>query len=97
MGHTTDNFPKSQALKDATMAYFILKNSHPETLFLHYNGSYHSDNHEGIVWHIKLKNNDAKILTISTVEQDEIENLEEEYKNKADFIIAVPSSMTKTY
>lgn len=25
-GHVTPNFPKAQAIKDATMAYFILQN-----------------------------------------------------------------------
>jgi len=97
MGHTTDNFPKSQALKDATMAYFIEKNSKQGTVFIHYNGSYHSDNHEGIVWHLKQKNKDAKILTLTTVEQPEVDKLSDENKKKADFIIAVPEAMTKTY
>ena len=43
-GHGGDNFPKAQAIKDATMAYFILKNR-GEKLFVHYNGSFHSDYH----------------------------------------------------
>ncbi len=97
MGHTTDNFPKSQAIKDATMAHFIMRNSGAGTVFVHYNGAYHSDNHEGIVWHLKLKNKKIKVLTISTVEQDDIKKLEDDNKNKADFIIVVPSYMTKTY
>ncbi len=42
-GHGTANMPKAQALKDATMAYFILKYFVPGSLFIHYNGSYHSE------------------------------------------------------
>ena len=51
--HATPNLPKAQAAKDATMAHFILKNFDPNKLFLHFDGSYHSDNYEGIVWWIK--------------------------------------------
>jgi uncharacterized iron-regulated protein len=36
--HVTENFPKAQALKDATMAHFILKNWSPGQLLIHYHG-----------------------------------------------------------
>lgn len=97
MGHGTPKFPQSQAIKDATMSYFILKNLEKGKTFIHYNGSYHSDNHEGIVWHLKKANPNLKIITITTVEQKDIESLKNENKNKADFILSVPESMTKTY
>lgn len=96
-GHGGDNLPKSQAIKDATMAYFILKNWKPGKTFIHYNGSYHSNNFEGIVWYLKKANPDLKVLTINFVEQDSIDELEKEYESTAHFIIASPSSMTKTY
>lgn len=98
MGHgkSPDNLVKAQAIKDATMAYFILKNHKSGSIFIHYNGCYHSDDYEGIVWYLKSENPSLKILTISPSRQDNIEKLEDEYINKADFIIAVPSSMTKT-
>ena len=97
MGHTGDNFPKSQAVKDATMAHFILKDYNKKTVYIHYNGAYHSDNFEGIVWHIKQAKPKLKIMTVSTVEQENINKLNEEEYGKADFIITVPESMTKTY
>ncbi len=96
-GHVTANIPKAQALKDATMAYFILQNWEKGELFFHYNGSYHSDDHEGIVWWLKQANPELNILTITTVEQDTIQPLSDEFKSSADYIIAVPSDMTKTY
>jgi uncharacterized iron-regulated protein len=96
-GHVTANIPKAQAIKDATMAHFILENLGAGETFLHYNGSYHSDNFEGIVWWIKQKNPEMKIMTITTVEQDTITDLSEDALNTADFILAVPSDMTKTY
>ena len=96
-GHVTENIPKAQAIKDATMAHFILENLDAGETFIHYNGSYHSDDFEGIVWWIKQQNPEMKIVTITTVEQDTISNLSEDAMNTADYILAVPSDMTKTY
>jgi uncharacterized iron-regulated protein len=96
--HSSTNLPKAQAIKDATMAYFILKYLPSNWLFYHINGAYHSDNYEGIVWYIKQKRNDLKIVVISSVEADDINNpAKEDLTNKGDFIIVIPSTMTKTY
>jgi len=96
-GHVTANIPKAQAIKDATMAHFILENWEKGKTFLHYNGAYHSDNYEGIVWWIIQAKPGLNIITITTVEQDTITDLSEESVGLADFIIAVPGDMTKTY
>lgn len=93
----SETIAKAQAIKDATMAYFILRNWNDGNIFFHFNGSYHSENHEGICWYIIQNKPDAKILTITTVEQKEISFLNEEYKNTADFIICIREDMTKTY
>jgi len=95
--HATENLPKAQALKDATMAHFILKNWEPGKVVLHYNGSYHSDGFEGINWYLKNQKPDLKIMTITTIAQDTIDNLKEENIGKADYTICVPTNMTKTY
>lgn len=96
-GHGGDNFPKAQAVKDATMGYFILKNREVSKIFVHYNGSYHSDNYEGIYWYLKQGVPNLKVVTVSVVEQDAVKTFNPEEKLKADFIIVVPSTMTKTY
>lgn len=88
---------EAQALKDATMAHFILLNKKPTNVVLHYNGAYHSDYHQGIVWFIRKAKPNAKIVTISTVTQENISKLDKENLNKADFIICVPESMTRTH
>src|SRR5688572_14039488 len=44
-----ENMAKSQAVKDATMAHFILKNNAKP--FLHFHGAYHSKNFEGMYWY----------------------------------------------
>ncbi len=94
--HVNDNFPKAQAAKDATMAHFILKNLDDKGLFLHFNGAYHSDNYEGIVWWINQISPDLEVKTITTVYQDDIATFSENNLNRADYIIAVPSNMTRS-
>jgi hypothetical protein len=95
-GHGSTNLADAQAIKDATMAHFILENWQPGKLFIHYNGAYHSDDFESMNWFLKRANPDLNIVTISTVSQDDIGMLEEESIGKADYIIAVPSNMTQT-
>lgn len=96
-GHGGQNLPKSQAIKDATMAYFIAKNLSPGKTLIHFNGSYHSDHHQGIEWYLKKANPDIKVLTIGATEQDEIDELDKESYGQADFIICTPVSMSKSY
>lgn len=96
-GHAGDKMPKAQAIKDATMAYFINKNLKESSVFVHYNGTYHSDNFEGINWYLKKHDTETKILTISTVTQKDISKLETEHYNKADFILVIDEDVTKTY
>lgn len=96
-GHGGENLPKSQAVKDATMAYFILKNLSAGQTFIHFNGSYHSDNFCGIVWYLKQTNPGLKIVTISSTEQDSVDELSKENEGLGDFILVTPTSMSKTY
>ncbi len=96
-GHGGSNMPKAQATKDATMAYFTLKNYVPGNLFVHYNGAFHSDNFEGILWYLKRDKPYLKYMTISTVTQKDIYKLEKKNIGKADFIICVDEDMTSSY
>jgi uncharacterized iron-regulated protein len=96
-GHGGDKLPKAQAVKDAAMAHFIAQNLKPGTVFVHYNGTYHSDNYEGINWYLKKTKPAVKIITIAAVTQKNLDTLEKEYLNIADFIIVVDEDMTKTY
>ena len=94
--HVTANFPKAQAIKDATMAHFILKNWTPRKVLLHYHGAYHSQNFESIYWYLKHENPELKIVTIHSVTQDNISELTEENTGAADFTICVDEDMTRT-
>lgn len=95
--HGSPLLVKAQAIKDATMAHFILKNKQPNKLFLHFNGAFHTNKHEGIVWYINKYKDGLKVKTITTVEQADISKLEDKHRHTADFILVVPKTMTKTY
>jgi len=95
--HANPNLPKAQAIKDATMAYFIAKNLKPDSVFIHYNGSYHSDNFEGIYWYLKKASPNMKIITIATVEQSDLKKIVAENYNKADYILVIDEDVTKTF
>ncbi|MGN7513846.1 MAG: ChaN family lipoprotein [Allomuricauda sp.] len=95
--HGSPTLVMAQAIKDATMAHFILQNYEEGSLFLHYNGAYHSNDYEGILWYLQLERPDLEYGTISTVTQKNVHELEEENRNVADFIICVDQNMTTTY
>lgn len=88
---------KSQAVKDATMAHFIARHAGKGKLFIHFNGNFHSDNSDGIIYFLKKYNPALKVKTLSTAQQKNISSLEHDYAGKADYILCVPESMTKTY
>ena len=92
-----ENFMKAQAVKDATMAHFILTNLKKGKKFVHFNGAYHSNNFEGIGWYLKQQNPKLKILTISCVETADVAILNEEEKDVANFIINIDEDVTKTH
>ena len=95
--HASPNMPKAQAIKDATMAYFIQKNLKEKSIFIHFNGTYHSDNFEGIYWYLKKAAPNLEILTIATIEQKELKKIATEDYNKADYILVIDEDVTKTH
>ncbi|MEZ0543106.1 ChaN family lipoprotein [Fibrella arboris] len=101
-GPQVENFARAQALKDATMARFILENGQftgdkPARTVLHFNGDYHSKNFEGIVWYLRQQQPNLKIVTISSVEGQNISKPQADWKGLATYVLAIPGDMTKTY
>lgn len=97
-----ENFARAQALKDATMARFILEHGQfggakPGRTVLHLNGDYHSKNFEGIVWYLRQQQPNLKIVTISSVEGEDVSKPQADWKGLATYILAIPGDMTKTY
>lgn len=97
MGHANPNLPKAQAIKDATMAHFILKNFEEGEQFIHFHGTFHSNNFEGIVWYLKQANPNLNIVTIASAEQKELDELAEENMDIANYILVVDEDMAKTH
>ena len=87
----------AQAVKDATMAWFISENLPEGKVMYHINGSFHSKKKEGIIHYLKQYRPGLNIKTIHVVEQDDLDKLDEENLQLADYVIVVPSDMTKTY
>ena len=96
-GMNMDFFIAAQAVKDATMAHFILKHLPADGLFYHLNGSYHSDSKEGIIWYLRQARPDLAVANLTVVEQADPSAPLPEHLGKADILIVVPASMTKTY
>ncbi len=97
MGHSSNlNITKAQALKDATMAYFIVKNKRKGVPFVHYQGDFHSKNYGGIYVYLRLYSPMLKIVTLAPVESETME-FKDEYKTLGDYIMLIPEEMTKTY
>lgn len=95
--NVSENLPKAQAIKDATMANSIVKYRTPSKTVIHFNGSYHSGRYMGIIWYLNKYSPGLKITTITTVLQEDIDKLEKENLEQADYVVVIPSSMTRTY
>jgi uncharacterized iron-regulated protein len=95
-GHRdAQNFVAAQAVKDATMAYFILKNRGQQELFLHYNGDYHSKNYGGICWYIKQYDPEVQVRTISSVSRA-TPGFDDACKGLADIVLVVPAALERS-
>lgn len=87
----------AQASKDATMAHFSLKNYQPGNLLFHFEGSYHSNYGQGIIWWINKIRPGLEIKAVTTVMQSEWDEMtDQEIETIADYIIVVANDMTKT-
>ncbi len=97
-GGGAQNIIQAQALKDATMAHFIRGASRqPGQTLLHFNGSYHSDRHDGIVAYLRQYAPKLHVKTLSVVTQAQLQTLAKENADVADFVVVVPEDAAKTY
>ncbi|HHU96409.1 MAG TPA: ChaN family lipoprotein [Petrimonas sp.] len=101
MGHDNRNpefMSQAQAIKDATMAWSISQAfvENPDSCFLHFNGSFHSDNNNGIIPFLMNYNSHVSIATISCCRQEDISYLKEANYRKTDFIICIPNDMVNS-
>lgn len=91
------NIQTAQAAKDATMAHFALKNFSKGNLLFHFEGSYHSNYGQGIIWWVNRIQPGLILKSITTVEQSEWNEMTDEEKATiANYIIVVADNMTHT-
>lgn len=99
-GHIPENMLNiqiAQASKDATMAHFSLKNFSPGDLLFHFEGAYHSNYKQGIIWWINKIQPGINMKSITTVMQSEWDEMSKEDKAEiANYIIVVANNMTMT-
>ena len=88
-------FAEAQAIKDATMAWFISQNY--DKKFIHFNGNFHSDNKGGIIPYLEKYLPGKTIVTICSARQDSLNSLEKENRGRADFIIVAPTDFPMSY
>jgi uncharacterized iron-regulated protein len=96
-GGGAQNIIQAQALRDATMAHSIRTSRQEGQTLLHFNGSYHSDRHDGIVAYLRQYAPKLRVRTLSVVSQEQLQQLDKEQVNIADFVVVVPADMIKSY
>jgi uncharacterized iron-regulated protein len=91
------NMQMAQAAKDATMAHFSLQNFNQGDLLFHFQGSYHSNYEQGIIWWINKIQPGLNIKSITTLMQTEWDEITQKEKSEiANYIIVVADHMTST-
>ena len=91
------NIQTAQAAKDATMAHFSLKNFKEGDFLFHFEGSYHSNYNQGIIWWINKIQPGLTIKAVATVTRSEWDEMTDEEKASiANYIIVVADNMTQT-
>lgn len=91
------NFAHAQTIKDATMGYSIVEQLKKTPFVYFLNGAFHSDFHQGIMWYVQQYAPGTTVGTVSTVTQSKLGKLDKEHLNRADFIIVINETMTKTH
>jgi uncharacterized iron-regulated protein len=95
-GMNIDYLIAAQALKDYSMASSIAQHMQEDGIFIHFNGSFHSQKFAGINTYLINLKPKTSIGVIASVESDDL-LFNDEWKELGDFIIVTPSSMTKTH
>ncbi|MEQ9187194.1 MAG: ChaN family lipoprotein [Cryomorphaceae bacterium] len=95
-GMSMDLFIEAQALKDYTMASNIVRHMPENGVFLHFNGSFHSQYRAGIVGYLQSLKPELNILVISAVEADALA-FNQEWSQLGDIILVTPTRLTKTH
>ena len=86
---------EAQAIKDATMAWWITQ--HLQGKFIHFNGNFHTDSCDGIIPYLLQYKPSITYEVVRAVRQEDISHLEDDYKGIANYYICVPEDMITSY
>lgn len=96
-GMEPENFVKAQAVKDYTMAYNIGENIEKKSVFLHFNGDFHSADFGGVYWYLNQLYPKLKVTSIKVVQTMDEELLSPDELVGGDIILVVPGDFTRTH
>ena len=96
-GHGGETLPMAQAIKDATMAHFISTNLEQGTPFVHFNGAYHSQDHEGIEWHLHNLMPNLRVLTLHCHVTEHVSSASPDELGRGNFLLQTHARMTRTH
>jgi uncharacterized iron-regulated protein len=96
-GMEPENFVKAQALKDYTMAYNIGENAKKKSLFLHFNGDFHSADYGGIYWYLNELYPKLEVISIKVVQTVDQARVAKDELVGGDIILVVPEDFTRTH
>ena len=96
-GMSPENFVRAQAIKDYTMAYNIGENAKKKSLFLHFNGDFHSKDFGGIYWYLNELYPKQDVKTIKVIQVEAFDAIPEEELSGGDIILAVPEDFARSY
>ena len=88
-GMEPENFVKAQALKDYSMAYNIGENMEKNSLFLHFNGDFHSADYGGIYWYLNELYPKLEVVSIKVVQANDVDSISTEELVGGDIILVV--------
>jgi len=95
--HSGKFMMEAQAVKDATMAHFIMKHWSLGKVFLHLNGAFHTNSYEGIISFLPKDWLRSEILVFSMVSQNDIHKLEDENIGLGDFVFCFEEDYAKSH
>lgn len=97
-GHNSSGMIEAQALRDASMAYYIKQELSTSTKVLHIHGGFHSKNRNGISYFLKkygvAKN---RIFHIQTVIKKDCALIDQAALEEADITICLPEDSITSY
>jgi len=95
-GMKMETLIEAQALKDYTMATAIKENRDKDAVFVHLNGSFHTQYRAGLAGYLARMQPKWKMIVVASVSSDS-DNFDPSWAELGDFIVWKPESMTKTH